>query len=739
MEQHQNGSGGNFPPPKPSQDLLAKGISKVPSRVPASVASEPDLGTRKGLLQKGLGFFQRSSSAKALRPVFNPELLTNQKREWHYFQRRSMRDDQGKGAGSLFEHFVVVGLPPNTDVDATEAAFKAGKSWESSKRSGKAADGPPSTTFKPKVLFKYPPGKPLSLRDLPAFCFPSGVEARVVRRSPSMSDFNEIVYGQAHMKCDDQSFVFLLKVTDNVTLYGICVLVQEIVQRGPGLLSMYAADAFPPSTNKCVVSAPRCYCILTRLPFFELHFEMIHSVLAEERLDRIKLYTSIIDMPSARFDFEGEESGWVEHAIPLEAVLQVEAWAENEEEDTKQAPYLTPPRSPSPFDFGSMSFPLDATPPRPGMKDWLEEGDDQFPARSAASIKAARRDRQHRATASFGSEEDLLVATDFGAEAVRQWAEANKSGPLRLVCGYHAATVPRAGGAEFSCQPLEHQPAVTFLRKPVVVPMLGKDLNIEEGGVSTIVMDQLVAAEEAQMTAPWTITILCSLLSLKNILVLVEAALLEKQIVFVSPNLGILSALVLSVIPLIRPYVWHSLLLPILPDDMLGFLEAPVPFVVGVQHKTPEVRQRTSNLVRVNVHKNKMKLPSALPSFPKHDQLFAALEPVYTALANAASGGARQAQLHQSRPVHRVTEKQAQLATQFCSILGEVLDGFCSDLQLHSITDVRPGGERVSLLLRESYVASFPAQEQPFMKLFSETQMFSIHCDAVLSYGEVVH
>ncbi|XP_011009589.1 PREDICTED: DENN domain-containing protein 1C-like isoform X2 [Populus euphratica] len=53
----------------------------------------------------------------------------------------------------------------------------------------------------------------------------------------------------------------------------------------------------------------------------------------------------------------------------------------------------------------------------------------------------------------------------------------------------------------------------------------------------------------------------------------------EKQIVVLCSNLGILSASVLSIIPLICPYRWQSLLMPILADDMLDFLDAPVPYI----------------------------------------------------------------------------------------------------------------------------------------------------------------
>lgn len=54
------------------------------------------------------------------------------------------------------------------------------------------------------------------------------------------------------------------------------------------------------------------------------------------------------------------------------------------------------------------------------------------------------------------------------------------------------------------------------------------------------------------------------------------------------PNIGVLSMAVLSIVPLLRPFAWQSLMLPILPDNdsMLHLLDAPVPFVIGVQAST---------------------------------------------------------------------------------------------------------------------------------------------------------
>ena len=49
------------------------------------------------------------------------------------------------------------------------------------------------------------------------------------------------------------------------------------------------------------------------------------------------------------------------------------------------------------------------------------------------------------------------------------------------------------------------------------------------------------------------------------------------------PSVELVSAVALALtVPLIRPLRWQSLLLPILPHKLLSFLDAPVPFVVGL-------------------------------------------------------------------------------------------------------------------------------------------------------------
>lgn len=71
-------------------------------------------------------------------------------------------------------------------------------------------------------------------------------------------------------------YVYLDQAVDNTTLYGVCLHVPEIVQRPPGILGISSPHSLV--SSRFMVSAPRCYCLLTRVPFFELHFEMLNRL-----------------------------------------------------------------------------------------------------------------------------------------------------------------------------------------------------------------------------------------------------------------------------------------------------------------------------------------------------------------------------------------------------------------------------------------------------------------------------
>jgi hypothetical protein len=59
------------------------------------------------------------------------------------------------------------------------------------------------------------------------------------------------------------------------------------------------------------------------------------------------------------------------------------------------------------------------------------------------------------------------------------------------------------------------------------------------------------------------------------------------------------------------------------------------------------------------------------------------------------------------------------------------LGGLCSKLHLHAITDVQTG-DRVAVLLKDSFIESFDAKDRNFARMFVETQMFEVYCDTTM-------
>ncbi|CAL8461897.1 g1428 [Coccomyxa elongata] len=288
---------------------------------------------------------------------------------------------------------------------------------------------------------------------------------------------------------------------------------------------------------------------------------------------------------------------------------------------------------------------------------------------------------------------------------------------LQVMKAYYATPVP-APGEELEFMPDAELQPVHYARPAIL------DLTQRFVRRSAIAAAE---AEAAEGLRAWTVACLCRSLSLENILTFLTAALLERQMAVFCPNIGVLSASVLSLIPLMRPFAWQSLLLPVLPvqDKMLDLLEAPVPFILGIRYKTAEVAARCKSLMRVNIYKDRLKNAVHLPALPNAASLASALSPPYWALHSIGREAAR------SRPLYSITDDQKHAAESFLQIVQEHLSGLCANLYQHTITDVQTS-ERVSLLLKESFVESFPVRDRAFMKQFVETQTFSVYSDSVM-------
>lgn len=595
---------------------------------------------------------------------FNPERLTAEKRRWLRDQRAASMDFDGESSANaatnasssssssstlrMMESFLVCGLEPSAEVvvvaDSVAKAKEARASGAANDvaitdpRRLRAYRGTAGATYKASILLQYPPVKEdetptFAAEEVAAFCFPHGVEPRLLERTPSMSKLQEIMCGSTFTDTDDQVFVFQVQTSDNAPMYGVCAYVTEVLHQSPPLVQHARGDGENIETttdesspsrgprslrHRYIEVAPRCYCMLSKVPFFETHFEVLSHVLGMERVERIKRNMSDLLLSEAAAGATTSSSSPSPETRVNEALNALRAYA----------------RCPVP-DMGDAS------------------------------------------------------ATFAPCDGVK---------PIRL---------PRPS------------PVEPFAPPPFGAPPLAHALRVS-------------AEEEAFHLEGWAIVTLCCSLSLENVLSFLTAVLLEKQIVVFSNNLGELSAVSFALVPMLRPFRWQSLFLPILPQHMVDFLDAPVPFVCGVQHKTSDLRNRTNNLCRINVYKGDVKLhwdgrrkPLRLP---RMNELVRNLFPLHAAIVEASVN-------HKKRPVIDPSQDAVVAAREFLNAWRAYLNSLVANIRYHAITDVNDGGGegKVTILLKESFLATFAGRDRSFMRAFVDTQMFTTFCDERLA------
>ncbi|KAK4391862.1 DENN domain-containing protein 5B [Sesamum angolense] len=545
-----------------------------------------------------------------------------------------------------------------------------------------------------------------------------------------------------HLKQSDLSFVFRLQVADDSTLYGCCVLAEEIIQNPSGLISMIS-EGQPrfPSLSRRILTTHRCYCILSRLPFFDLHFGVLNSIFTEERLERLTKQISYLDLESPigydmvemvdekagclsqedgahnrangiveayQSSTRGSISGGVMDDMSLieHKLLNGDGYSKKEPNDSDvsldpETPRLTscgePPVDNSVNDIFTDKQSADRRLPS-AVLPLLRYQQCESSESSSSFQGSPSEDRHFRSDIDEAeTEEGSSSGQDIFSEHsdILEWAKANNHGSLQIICEYYQLSCP-ARGSTIKFQPLDHLHPLEYHRPDeTVLHIAGSTIDLRSCNTSL----ELAEAHSALMVEEEAAAL--------SVLTLFAGALLEK-IVVVCANLGILSALVLSLIPLIRPFQWQSLLMPVLPNDMLDFLDAPVPYIVGVKNKTNEVQSKLTNVILVDANKNQVKSPT-IPQLPQHRELYSRLSSYHAKLVG-------ESYLGKKRPVYECTDVQAEAAKGFLGELRLYLDSLCSSLRSHTITNVQSNDDKVSLLLKESFIESFPSRDRPFVK-----------------------
>ncbi|XP_034791964.1 DENN domain-containing protein 5B isoform X4 [Pan paniscus] len=111
------------------------------------------------------------------------------------------------------------------------------------------------------------------------------------------------------------------------------------------------------------------------------------------------------------------------------------------------------------------------------------------------------------------------------------------------------------------------------------------------------------------------------LLGLENLVQVFTCVLLEMQILLYSQDYQRLMTVAEGITTLLFPFQWQHVYVPILPASLLHFLDAPVPYLMGLQSKEGTDRSKLelpqeANLCFVDVDNHFIELPEEFPQFP---------------------------------------------------------------------------------------------------------------------------
>ncbi|GLH07324.1 DENN domain-containing protein 5B [Gryllus bimaculatus] len=120
------------------------------------------------------------------------------------------------------------------------------------------------------------------------------------------------------------------------------------------------------------------------------------------------------------------------------------------------------------------------------------------------------------------------------------------------------------------------------------------------------------------------------LLGIECVIQLFTCVLLEHQVLLCSSDFQRLMVVAESITCLLFPFTWQHVYVPILPASLQHFLDAPVPFVMGLHSCESHLKIASEgDLCYVDIDNRRIQLPEELPLFPQQQNLALELQELF--------------------------------------------------------------------------------------------------------------
>jgi len=174
---------------------------------------------------------------------------------------------------------------------------------------------------------------------------------------------------------------------------------------------------------------------------------------------------------------------------------------------------------------------------------------------------------------------------------------------------------------------------------------------------------------------------------------------------------------VLGMKPLLHPFTWQGLFIPILPVNLQEYLEAPVPFIIGVQELTLRRTRLSAIIVNLDADTLTYSNCSVPATLPEQKKLVHNMTAKHRALYDPNN--------RNHNPFNNTGD---QLATihHMLGILQDYIYWLAKKIE--DFFDINPAEISDSLSVdafKQHFLKVVSAQNRDFIKLFLDSQMFA--------------
>uniref|UniRef100_A0A7N5ZRV1 DENN domain containing 5B n=1 Tax=Anabas testudineus TaxID=64144 RepID=A0A7N5ZRV1_ANATE len=213
--------------------------------------------------------------------------------------------------------------------------------------------------------------------------------------------------------------------------------------------------------------------------------------------------------------------------------------------------------------------------------------------------------------------------------------------PFMHACRRFLSQLHRAVTAA-TAPPLPLESYVHNILYEVPLPAPGRSLKFH--GVYEPIVCQRPGLGELPL-ADFSLAEAFSLLGVENLVQVFNCTLLEMQILLYSQDYQRLMTVAEGLTTLLFPFQWQHVYVPILPASLLHFLDAPVPYLMGLQSKEGTDRSKLdlpqeANLCFVDIDNHYIELPEDFPQFPNKTEFIQELSEVLLSFGISAKAGA---------------------------------------------------------------------------------------------------